>query len=103
MRPAWHFLASAWRNTGRSILSESFFDELERRPWAGRTRVKIPRPGKRRTVAPPTETGDKVAIYDLASGTVQFRPRDASAPNVVELLRELLGADASGADDGRLE
>lgn len=40
------------------------------------------------------DTGAPTEFYDLATGTVRFWPCDASAPNVSEVVRELLG-DAS--------
>ena len=36
MKPSWHPVAAAVRQRGRSVLTESFFAKLERRPWAGR-------------------------------------------------------------------
>lgn len=55
VRPAWHFLAAAFRLRGRSVLSESFFDQLERRPWAGRTQIRFRRFPKRRNASAPKE------------------------------------------------
>jgi hypothetical protein len=36
------------------------------------------------------DIGQPVPFYDLATGTVQFRHRDADAPHVSEIIRELL-------------
>lgn len=43
------------------------------------------------------DTGAPTAFYDLAAGTVRFRPRDASAPNVSEILDALRKDDGDGA------
>lgn len=105
MRTGWHYLAAAFRSTGQSVLTEPFFDRLERRPWAGRVRVKIPRPGKRRDTSPRAGTvntncnastvTEQVPIYNIETGTVELRPRDASAPNVSEILDALRKDHAS--------